>query len=99
MRRLNGSDVVVVDCLTLWLSNALLAGLDLRPLAAELQGVVATNPARLFLVSNEVGWGVVPDNPLGRRFRDEAGLLHHRLAESADEVRLVVAGQALELKA
>ena len=96
---LGPDDVAVVDCLTLWLSNSMLA--EDPGHAARLEGLptaIAACPARLWLISNEVGWGVVPDNALARRFRDEAGRLHQRLAEMAEEVVLVVAGLPLVLK-
>jgi adenosylcobinamide kinase/adenosylcobinamide-phosphate guanylyltransferase len=92
-------DVVVIDCLTLWLANSLA---DERGHAARLAAVVpalTACPARLWLVSNEVGWGIVPDNALARRFRDEAGWLHQKIAEAADEVLLIVAGLPMTLKA
>lgn len=89
---------VVVDCLTLWLSNHMLADHDLAVERAALIAAVGACRARLWLVSNEVGWGVVPETPLGRRFRDEAGRLHQDLATVADEVFLIVAGLPLALK-
>ncbi len=91
-------DVAVVDCLTLWLSNSMLAEAGHAERLADLPAAVAACRARLWLVSNEVGWGVVPDNALARRYRDEAGRLHQLLAEIADEAVLVVAGLPLTLK-
>jgi adenosylcobinamide kinase/adenosylcobinamide-phosphate guanylyltransferase len=91
-------DVAVVDCLTLWLSN--LMHYD-RPLSAAfdaLASAAGAAPCALFLVSNEVGQGLVPENALARRFRDEAGLLHQRLAQTADTVVFVTAGLAQTLK-
>lgn len=90
--------VAVVDCLTLWLSNLMLEDRDIEAAAAELVAAVAACPARLWLVSNEVGLGLVPETPLGRRFRDEAGRLHQRLAASVAEVYFVAAGLPLRLK-
>ena len=90
--------VAVVDCLTLWLSNLMLEERDVEAAAAELVTATAACPARLWLVSNEVGLGLVPETPLGRRFRDEAGRLHQRLAEVADEVHFAAAGLSLRLK-
>jgi len=90
--------VAVVDCLTLWLSNLMLDERDIEVAAAELVAAVVACPARLWLVSNEVGLGIVPETPLGRRFRDEAGRLHQRLAAVADEVFLVAAGLPLRMK-
>lgn len=99
LKDLSGQDVVVVDCLTLWLSNHMLAEHDLAVQRERLSEAVRSCSARLWLVSNEVGWGVVPDSSLGRRFRDEAGRLHQDLAAIADEVFLIVAGLPLSLKA
>jgi len=95
---LSAGDVVVVDCLTLWLSNLMLADRDLATAAAELVESTARFPGALWLVSNEVGFGIVPDNARARRFRDEAGRLHQALAQAADAVTLVVAGLTLRLK-
>lgn len=98
MTQLDEKNVVVVDCLTLWLSNHLLADDDLAMQRAALVEAVRACPASLWLVSNEVGWGVVPETALGRRFRDEAGRLHQDLAQVAQAVVLIVAGLPLSLK-
>lgn len=93
--------VVVVDCLTLWLSNLLLQGspeADLEEAFSKLAEVAERAPAPLILVSNEVGLGIVPDNPLARQFRDLAGRLHQRLAQAADLVIMTLAGLPLVLK-
>lgn len=90
--------VAVVDCLTLWLSNLMLNDLDVEAAATALVEAVTACPARLWLVSNEVGLGLVPETPLGRRFRDEAGRLHQRLAQAADAVFFVAAGLPLRMK-
>ena len=90
--------VAVVDCLTLWLSNLMLAERDVEAACEALVAAVSACPARLWLVSNEVGLGIVPETPLGRRFRDEAGRLHQRLAAAVDEVYFVTAGLALRMK-
>lgn len=95
---LGANDIVVVDCLTLWLSNLMLDERDLATAAAELVEAVGRFPGALWLVSNEVGFGIVPDNALARRFRDEAGRLHQALAQAADAATLVVAGLTLRLK-
>lgn len=95
---LGAGDVVVVDCLTLWLSNLMLDDRDVAAAVAQLVVAVERFEGRLWLVSNEVGFGIVPDNALARRFRDEAGRLHQALAQAADVVTLVVAGLTLRLK-
>ncbi|MDB5457341.1 MAG: bifunctional adenosylcobinamide kinase/adenosylcobinamide-phosphate guanylyltransferase [Caulobacter sp.] len=96
--QLHEDDVAVVDCLTLWLTNVMLRDRDPEAEGDALLDALRACPADLWLVSNEVGWGVVPDNALARRFRDEAGRLHQKIAALADKVVLVVAGQALRLK-
>ncbi|MDO9501225.1 bifunctional adenosylcobinamide kinase/adenosylcobinamide-phosphate guanylyltransferase [Falsiroseomonas sp.] len=89
---------VLIDCLTLWLSNHLLAGSDLPAEGARLAHAIAAHPAPLIAVANEVGLGIVPDNALARRFRDEAGRLNQQLAAQAGRVILVTAGLPLALK-
>ena len=97
------ADVVLVDCLSLWVANLLqkrpeLSDRDLDSEAAELAAVMARPGYALILVSNEVGWGVHPETPLGRRFRDALGLLNQTVARAADEVVLLVAGCAVVVK-
>ena len=89
---------VLVDCLTLWLTNHLLAEHDLDAEAAALEAALAARQGPTICVANEVGFGIVPDNALARRFRDAAGLLNQRLAARAGKVVLVVAGLPLTLK-
>ncbi len=90
---------LLVDCLTLWLSNLLAAGDD--RLSAEINALLDTIPilpGHLLLVSNEVGQGIVPANPLARRFRDEAGWLHQTIARCCNRTTFVIAGLPLTLK-
>ena len=94
----HGKTPVLVDCLTLWLSNVLLADADVDAEIAQLEGALARRAAPIVLVANEVGFGIVPDNALGRRFRDLQGLLNQRIAARADRVILVVAGLPLTMK-
>ena len=89
---------VLVDCLTLWLSNLLLAQADIEAEIAQLEDALARAKAPVVLVANEVGSGIVPDHPLGRRFRDLQGVLNQRIAARADRVVLVVAGLPLAVK-
>jgi len=94
----NGKTPVLVDCLTLWLSNLLLADDDLEAQFARLEQALAQAAAPVMLVANEVGSGIVPDNALARRFRDAQGQLNQRMAALADRVVLVVAGIPLVVK-
>ena len=90
--------VVLVDCLTLWLSNHLLAEHDLDAEAAQLRQALRITAARVILVSNETGLGIVPDNALARGFREAQGRLNQEMAAQADLVVLVTAGLPLTLK-
>jgi adenosylcobinamide kinase / adenosylcobinamide-phosphate guanylyltransferase len=94
----NANTPALVDCLTLWLSNVLLADADVDAEIEHLDGALARAAAPIVLVANEVGSGIVPDNALARRFRDLQGLLNQRIAARADRVFLVVAGLPLTLK-
>ncbi len=92
-------DVVLIDCLTLWLGNLMEAEADIASATSDLLKATKTCPARLVFISNEVGQGIVPDNALARQFRDEAGWLHQALAAEIDAVLTVMAGLPLILKA
>jgi adenosylcobinamide kinase/adenosylcobinamide-phosphate guanylyltransferase len=89
---------ILVDCLTLWLTNVILAERDVNAAVRSLEGALAEARAPVVLVSNEVGLGIVPDNALARRFRDEAGRLHQCLAARADRVLFMVAGLPMVVK-
>lgn len=89
---------VLVDCLTLWLSNVMLADADVETEMAQLESALAATTSAVVLVANEVGFGIVPEHPLGRRFRDLQGVLNQRIAARADRVILMVAGLPLALK-
>jgi adenosylcobinamide kinase/adenosylcobinamide-phosphate guanylyltransferase len=92
-------DVILVDCLTLWITNMLGANKDVAGAVEELVLTLAeVHSARVILVSNEVGLGIVPDNALARIFRDLAGSAHQRLAEICEDVYFIVAGLPIVLK-
>lgn len=93
-----GEQPVLVDCLTLWLSNLMLADIAPDMEIANLVEVLAERTAPTVLVSNEVGLGLVPETPLGRQFRDWQGLANQRVALSADCVLFVAAGLPLVMK-
>lgn len=90
--------VVVVDCLTLWLSNLMLAGRDPAPALASLAEAIAALAGPAILISNEVGMGIVPDNRLGREFRDWQGRANQEIACACEAAVLIVAGLPLQLK-
>jgi adenosyl cobinamide kinase/adenosyl cobinamide phosphate guanylyltransferase len=93
-----GDGPVLVDCLTLWLSNLMLAEANVEEETAQLEETLAATKGPLFLVANEVGSGIVPGYPLGRRFRDMQGILNQCMAARAERVILMVAGLPLALK-
>lgn len=89
---------ILVDCLTIWLSNLMLAERDWRAAAGELCALLESHRADIVLVSNEVGMGIVPMTPLGREFRDAQGQLNQQVATAAENVVFVAAGLPLVLK-
>jgi adenosylcobinamide kinase/adenosylcobinamide-phosphate guanylyltransferase len=94
-------NVVLVDCLTLWLTNLVLGGADDQAIeghVANLRGALEASRGPVLLVANEIGLGIVPDNALGRRFRDWAGSLNQEIARCAAAVWLSVAGIAVPIK-
>jgi adenosylcobinamide kinase/adenosylcobinamide-phosphate guanylyltransferase len=88
---------ILVDCLTLWLSNLMLAERDVEAEAGRLCALLPV-AAPVIFVANEVGLGIVPDNALARAFRDHAGRLNQRIAALADRVTFMAAGLPLTLK-
>jgi len=94
-------DVVLVDCLTIWISNLLVAGAPadaVEERVGALLAVLARRRSHVVIVSNEVGMGLVPETPLGRAFRDAAGWLHQRMARRADEVYAALLGMIVRLR-
>ncbi|MEL6686111.1 MAG: bifunctional adenosylcobinamide kinase/adenosylcobinamide-phosphate guanylyltransferase [Pseudomonadota bacterium] len=92
------ADVCVVDCLTLWLSNLMHHNRDVETETAELCEVIPTLTIPVLFVSNEVGLGLVPETPLGRRFRDAQGRLNQAVAKVCDRVEFIAAGLPITLK-
>jgi adenosylcobinamide kinase/adenosylcobinamide-phosphate guanylyltransferase len=92
-------DAVIVDCLTLWLSNLLCSGApSIEDECRRLVDAAARVPARVLLVTNEVGCGIVPENALARQFRDLAGTLNQMAAQAADEVYWMAFGIPMKVK-
>jgi adenosylcobinamide kinase / adenosylcobinamide-phosphate guanylyltransferase len=90
--------ILLVDCLTLWLTNILLADADCEAETLRLGGALQSAKGPLIFVSNETGLGIVPDNALARRFRDLQGRLNQHMATLCDEVVFIAAGLPLRLK-
>ena len=95
------ADVILLDCLTLWTSNLLFAEYGEAKIGEAVDLLVTAlkkSPCPVFLVSNEVGYGIVPENSLARQFRDYAGLVNQKIAAMADRVILTVAGIEVPIK-
>jgi adenosylcobinamide kinase/adenosylcobinamide-phosphate guanylyltransferase len=99
-------EVIIIDCLTMWVSNLMMEdkerkmenGKWKREIEKFIDCLKDLNNLSLFIISNEVGMGIVPDNEMARRFRDIAGTLNQKVAEVADEVYLMVSGIAVRIK-
>lgn len=89
---------ILVDCLTLWLTNLMMDEQNIDAAGDELINAISSITAPVIFVSNEVGQGIVPDNKMARDFRDHAGLLHQKLAAAVDEVYFITAGLPTKLK-
>jgi adenosylcobinamide kinase/adenosylcobinamide-phosphate guanylyltransferase len=94
----DGGGARLVDCLTLWLSNLLHSERNWSKEASRLADALTCQRSPVIMVTNEVGLGIVPDNALGRAFRDAAGVLNQTIASVADEVEFIVAGLPMKLK-
>lgn len=90
--------VVLVDCLTLWVTNLMMDDADIPARAADLVASLSAARATILLVSNEVGLGIVPENRMAREFRDHAGRLHQQIAAVVDDVFFIAAGLPLRMK-
>ena len=101
VERAAGYSVVLIDCLTLWLTNLLMDGLDDLAVVEEAEGLVEAirgAGANVVAVSNEVGLGIVPPDPISRRFRDLSGTMNQMLSAAATEAYFVASGMPLKLK-
>jgi adenosylcobinamide kinase / adenosylcobinamide-phosphate guanylyltransferase len=90
--------VILVDCLTLWVTNLMMAEADISKAFVALCTLIPSLNGDVIFVSNEVGQGIVPDNAMARQFRDHAGRLHQQLAACADDVYFITAGLSQRLK-
>ncbi|MDR6632867.1 adenosylcobinamide kinase/adenosylcobinamide-phosphate guanylyltransferase [Phyllobacterium sp. 1468] len=93
-----GNRAVLVDCLTLWLTNLMMSEKDIETETARLVAALKKLKGAVVLVSNEVGLGIVPENRMARDFRDHAGRLHQAVAGAAAQVYFVAAGLPLKMK-
>jgi adenosylcobinamide kinase/adenosylcobinamide-phosphate guanylyltransferase len=92
--------VIIIDCLTTWLTNLLIENYDVEEKTNKLIDILLKTKTDLdlFLVSNEVGLSIIPDNPLGRKFIDVSGNLHQKVAQIADEVYFIICGYEIKVK-
>lgn len=98
LNRTDGQGPRLVDCLTLWLSNMMLREVNWESAVGELIKGLGAQVSPVVLVTNEVGWGIVPMSPLGRQYRDAAGVMNQRIAACVHTVDLVTCGLPLRIK-
>ncbi|HBA26533.1 MAG TPA: bifunctional adenosylcobinamide kinase/adenosylcobinamide-phosphate guanylyltransferase [Nitrospinae bacterium] len=94
-------DVLIIDCLTLWVSNLMEDGLDdkdILKITDKFSKKIVAYKNNIIIVTNELGMGIVPDNPLGRRFRDIAGKVNQIMASVSDEVHFMISGIPVKIK-
>lgn len=91
-------NIILVDCLTLWLSNLMQEDSNIGDVSARLISIIPQLPGKVVFVSNEVGMGIVPDNRISRSFRDQSGNLNKKMAEICDVVYFIAASQPILLK-
>lgn len=94
----DAGNVILIDCLTLWLTNLMMENADIEAAFTAVEAAIISSQATLIFVSNEVGLGIVPENRMAREFRDHAGRLHQQIAAIAGEVYFVAAGLPLKMK-
>jgi adenosylcobinamide kinase/adenosylcobinamide-phosphate guanylyltransferase len=92
--------VIIIDCLTTWLTNLLIENYNVEEKTNKLIDILLKTKTDLdlFLISNEIGLGIIPDNPLGRKFLDLSGSLHQKVAQIADEVYFILCGCEIKVK-
>ena len=100
VEEINGRyQVIVIDCLTLWLANIMMSGLNAEKETGDFVATLrALKETKLFIVSNEVGMGIVPENELARKFRDMAGRLNQQVASASEEVYITLSGIPVKIK-
>jgi adenosylcobinamide kinase/adenosylcobinamide-phosphate guanylyltransferase len=103
LNKLKEYPVILLDCLTLWISNLMLNNIDIQREIEQFLNTINSSafsfqPSALIIISNEVGMGIVPENELARRFRDNAGMFNQKVAENSDEVYFVVSGMPIKIK-
>ncbi len=98
IKQIEVNSVVLIDCLTLWISNLMFAKLDISTEFDQLLNAITASEASIFMVSNEVGMGLVPETAIGREFRDLQGKLNQEMAQRVDKVALIVAGLPIWVK-
>jgi adenosyl cobinamide kinase/adenosyl cobinamide phosphate guanylyltransferase len=101
LKKRSSNEIVILDCLTLWLSNLLVAGQGISAVNARIKKIIQAIRdcrASIIIVSNEVGWGIVPENKLARDFRDIAGIANQKIAAVSDETYLCVVGVPVKVK-
>jgi len=100
LKKIPKGSIIIIDCLTTWLTNLLIENYDVEEKTNKLLNILLKikTDFDLFLISNEVGLGIIPDNPLSRKFIDLSGNFHQKVAQIADEVYFIICGCAIKVK-
>jgi adenosylcobinamide kinase/adenosylcobinamide-phosphate guanylyltransferase len=100
LKKIPKGSIIIIDCLTTWLTNLLIENYDVEEKTNKLLDLLLKikTDLDLFLISNEVGLGIIPYNPLARKFIDLSGNLHQKVAQIADEVYFIICGCAIKVK-
>jgi adenosylcobinamide kinase/adenosylcobinamide-phosphate guanylyltransferase len=100
LKKIPKGSIIIIDCLTTWLTNLLIENYDVEKKTNKLLDILLKTKTDLdlFLISNEVGLGIIPDNPLGRKFIDLSGSFHQKVVQIADEVYFIICGCGIKVK-
>jgi len=101
LRKISKDKLIIIDCITLWVSNLFFHNFnekEILKIVNDLISIIKRKGLSVIIVSNEVGWGIVPNNKIARNFRDIMGIIHQKISESSNEIYLLVSGIPIKLK-
>jgi adenosylcobinamide kinase/adenosylcobinamide-phosphate guanylyltransferase len=101
LRKISKDKLIIIDCITLWVSNLFFHNFNEKEILKIVNGLISIIKRKglsVIIVSNEVGWGIVPNNKIARNFRDIMGIIHQKISESSNEIYLLVSGIPIKLK-
>jgi len=101
LRKISKDKLIIIDCITLWVSNLFFHNFnekEILKIVNDLISIIKRKGLSVIIVSNEVGWGIIPNNKIARNFRDIMGIIHQKISESSNEIYLLVSGIPIKLK-